>query len=185
MPASHEAAKVKIYFGGSSSCIDLTPDLQGSVQRGGGLNTVRLRRVTGTGQLGMTADVAGMRLNLTATILMNATNKALLQGGTGYVWIEDANTTTPRVLCFPAQLTARPISAPQSGATSWSINAIQSDSGAVEGAIVVSGSQKSKTGEVGYQRTGTTSIKPLTGSAVTASATNPVVQGTEYKAKNS
>ena len=186
MTGTHDASKVKVYFGDGSTCVDLTPDLQGAVTRGGALNLVRLRRVTGTGSLGVSADVAGMRLNLGGTILLSTINKALLTaGGSGYVWMEDANTGTPRILCFPAQLTARPVSAPQSGASSWTFSAVQSDADAVEGPRVSSGSQKAVSGKVGYQRTGTASIKPLTGSAVTASATNPVVQSDRYQAKNS
>ena len=171
----YQHGKVKVYVGKSDAAIDITQHIAGSWTRGAALNVLRLRPVTKAGPLGLSATAAGMRLNLTCNVRLVSATKPLAGGGEWIVWIEDSNPGTPDVVAFPAVITARPINTPDGGAVALSLNAIQTKAGAVYGQRKASGSQKTSGTLVGYQRTGTSKIAALTTTAVTASASNPVV----------
>jgi len=174
----HAVGKVKLYFGTSSALYDLTQHMEDGWQLVGNVNVARRRRVTGSGSLGLSAYGVQQGLSVVGTIRLHADTKALLTGGgDGFAWVEDGNSSPGRVVCFPAQVKARPVTTPSADVATFALALVMSAAGAVEDALKTSGSQN-PSGKIGYQRQ-SNKIVQIT-SAATASSSQPIVVGTPW-----
>lgn len=138
MAESYRPSQSKFWYGNSSDLLDLTSHIEAFAINGGTIID-RRQRITGTGELGTTADVISCGLQVQATIREHSSITDLFDNPEADLFVHRADAA--RVVAFDAGVTARPISAPADGAVTLAATFMQLAKGnAVEGAALTSGS---------------------------------------------
>lgn len=177
---SYSASATQVWLGGSDWIADITADIIG-LQLAGQVNAPRNNRATApSGLLGPSADA--LRASRSASIQARLSDSVATVVGrqSAVLWIERASW----VDAIPVVISAAPIQSPRTGIQAIALGLVQAqDALACSAAPATSGSQKTSSGIIGYQRT-TSKIAPLTATAVTASAAAPVARGAPANANN-
>lgn len=125
MTAPYSPSMSKIYWGTAAALRDLTPHLDSTFTTT--CNTVvdRRRRITDTGLLGQTAD--GVRADFASQGSFERSDDVLgcIADRSGFLWLERIDAD--HVICYPATVTAVPITSPAAGIVGYQVSFAQQE----------------------------------------------------------